>query len=319
MYLWAEWSTVWEWNVLVHTCGQTPLMSGKQFRNIHDSVSDKGRREENDVQRDKMNVRKTKYQHIFGVFHKNWLKNSSRNYMYTPCRRIYISHVKQNKLIGNQAFIKGSVRCFPGPIFPSPYVPRYMILVSMFSMFPSPYVIPKCFPVPLLPELILPSPCVPQYPWFPYFPVSMFPIPCAPQSICFRVPIYVHQSIWSPVPMFPPTNSPVPMFPTHNPQMCFQFCMCPKPVPQCLCSPVPMFSSPYVPPTSSSVTIFGGGTHLGRVAHISSIIRVIIVSQKTRTREHRDWWTGWGDTWTEEHWVWGTRLGNIGTGGTSNL
>ena len=55
-----------------------------------------------------------------------------------------------------------------------------------------------------------------------------------------------------------------------------------------------------------------GGTHLGRVAHISSIIIVIIVSQKTRNGEHRDWWAGWGDIGTGEHRDWGTCLGGIG-------
>ena len=161
----------------------------------------------------------------------------------------------------------GSARCLPGPMFPSPYVPRFMILVPMFPMFPSPYVTQKYFPVPLLPKLISPSPCVPQYPCFPYSPVPMFPSPYVPQSICFPVPIDVHQSLCSPGPMFPqlihqsystevfsipyvppnmfpspyvpPTSSPVPI--TYVPQSYSTEVFSIPYVPQCLCSPVPMF------------------------------------------------------------------------------
>ena len=104
------------------------------------------------------------------------------------------------------------------PMFPSPYVPRFIILVPMFPMFPSPYVSQKCSPVPLFPKLTLPSPCV---------PVSMFPSPCAPQSICFPVPIDVPQCLCSPnmfpSPYVPPTNSPIPRFPSPIPQKCFPF------------------------------------------------------------------------------------------------
>ena len=120
------------------------------------------------------------------------------------------------------------------PMFPCPYVPRFMILVPMFPMFPGPYVPQKCSPVPLFPKFILPSPCVPQYPCFPYSPVPMFPIPCAPQSICFPVPINVHQSLCSPVTMFPklihqfptsiPQKFPSPIFPKHVPQQCCGKC-----------------------------------------------------------------------------------------------
>ena len=158
----------------------------------------------------------------------------------------------------------GSARCLPGPMFPGPYVPRFMILVPMFPMFPSPYVTQKCFPVQLLPKIILPSPCVRKYPCSPYSPVPMFPSPYVPQSlcsqsICFPVPIDVHQSLCSPVPISP-TNSPVPMFPIPIPRKCFPFPIFPKHVPQwlcpqCLCSPN-MFPIHYVPPTCSPVHMF---------------------------------------------------------------
>ena len=104
---------------------------------------------------------------------------------------------------GNLLAALWSARCSLVLMFPSPYVPRFMILVLMFLMFPSPYVPQKCSPVPLFPKFTLPSPCVPQYPCFPHSPVPLFPSPCAPQSICFPVPINVHQSLCSSVPMFP--------------------------------------------------------------------------------------------------------------------
>ena len=156
-----------------------------------------------------------------------------------------------------------------------------------------------------------------------------------------------------PSPYVPPTSSPVPMFPSPIPQKLFPFPMFPTHVPQCLCSPN-MFPSPCMFPQlvhqflCSPVRIFPdhsyyiyilnryylcnnvfvcifmkigeghfwiwGGTHLGRVAHISFIRIVIIASPKTMTGEHREWSTGWGDTGTGEHRDWGTCLGSIGTG-----
>ena len=136
----------------------------------------------------------------------------------------------------------GSARCSPVPIFPSPYVSRFMILVPIFPMFPSPYVTQKYSPVPLFPKLTLPSPCVPQYPCFPYSPVPMFHSPYVPQSLCspvhlfpspYRcspVPVlpspYVHQSLCSPVlfnrSVFHSLYSPN-MFPSPDvPLKCFQ-------------------------------------------------------------------------------------------------
>ena len=117
-------------------------------------------------------------------------------------------------------------------------------------MFPSPYVPQKCFPVPLLPKLTLPSSCVPQYPCFPYSPaVPMFPSPYVPQSLCSRVHLFPSPDRCSPVPMLP-----VPMFPQL--------------IHQSLCSPLlfhrsfyslyspNMFSSAYVPQTCSPVPMF---------------------------------------------------------------
>ena len=129
------------------------------------------------------------------------------------------------------------------PMFPSPYVPRFMILVPMFPMFPSPYVTQKCSPVLLFPKLTLPSPCVPQYPCFPYSQSLCFPVPIVPQSLC------------SPVPLFPSPYrcSPVPMFPSaYVLQTCSPVCMFPQLIHQSLCSPVlfmstEVFSIPYVP------------------------------------------------------------------------
>ena len=160
----------------------------------------------------------------------------------------------------------GSARCLPCPMFPSPYVPRFMILFPMFPMFPSPYVVTqKCFPVPLLPKLILPSPCVPQYPCFPYSPV-----PYVSQSICSPVPVLPSPFVSSPYRCSPVRMLPVPMFPQlihqspcsphlfhkrvshslYSPNM-FPSTY----VPQCLCSPN-LFPSPYVPPTSLPVPMY---------------------------------------------------------------
>ena len=177
-------------------------------------------------------------------------------------------------LAGTLTDSRGSAQSLPGPMFPSTYVPRFMILVSMFPMFPSPYVTQKCFPVPLLTKLILPSPYVPQY---LCSPVHLFPSPYR----CSQVPMF-------PSPYDPPTSSPVPIFPSPVPQKCFPFPMFPN-----------MFPSTYVlqcPWSKIGESHFWiwGGTHLGRVAHISSIRIVIIASQKTRTGELRDWGTGWG-------------------------
>ena len=113
-------------------------------------------------------------------------------------------------------------------------------------MFPSPYVTQKCFPVQFLPKLTLSSPCVPQYPCFPYSPVRMFPSPYVPQSLCPPVHLFPSPYRCSSVPMLlnpyiPPTRSPVPMYPSPIPRKCFPFPMFPKHVLQSLCSPVPMF------------------------------------------------------------------------------
>ena len=160
----------------------------------------------------------------------------------------------------------GSVRCLPGPMFPSPFVPCCMILVPM-----SP-----CSPVPLLPRNVSQSRCSQTYitkslcSTVPMFPI--FPSPYVSQSLCSPVPVlsnpFVSQSplmflsplICSPVPMFPKVYSPVPMFPqlVHK-SLCFPVLfhrnvfhsLCSP-----TCSPVPMFPSPYVPPTSSPVPMF---------------------------------------------------------------
>ena len=160
---------------------------------------------------------------------------------------------------------KGSARCLPGPMFPSPYDPRFMILVPMFPMFPSPYVTQKCFPVPLLPELILHSPCVPKYPCFPYSPAPMFPSPYVPQSLCPPVHLFPSPYRCSPVPMIPSPYVPQLI----NQSLCspllfhrsvFHSLYSPHRisspyVPQCLCSPK-MFPSPYVPQCLCSPNMF---------------------------------------------------------------
>ena len=184
----------------------------------------------------------------------------------------------------------GSARCSPVPMFPSPYVPRFMILVPMF---PSPYVTQKCFPVPLLPKLTLHSPCVPQYLCFPYSPVPMFPSPYVPQFLCSPVHLFPSPYRCSPVLMLPqlvhqPICTPVLFHGSVFHSLCspnmFPSAYVPKHVPQCLCSPVlmflqlvhqslcypvlfhrsvfhflcypNMFPSPYVPSTSSPVPVF---------------------------------------------------------------
>ena len=124
---------------------------------------------------------------------------------------------------------------------------------------PQPIGVFPCSPVPMLPRYVTQSRCSPNLyypvpvfpgthvsniPQSPCFPVPMFPSPCALQSICFPVPIEVHQSLCSPVPMFP-TLIPQKCFPYHS---LYSPHMIPRPyVPQCLCSPVPMIPSAYVP------------------------------------------------------------------------
>ena len=151
-------------------------------------------------------------------------------------------------------------------MFTRTYVPRFMILFPIIPMFPSPYVVTqKCFPVPLLPKLILPSLCVPQYPCFPYSPV-----PYVSQSLCSPVPVLPSPFVSSPYRCSPVRMLPVPMFPQlihqspcsphlfhkrvshslYSPNM-FPSTY----VPQCLCSPN-LFPSPYVPPTSLPVPMY---------------------------------------------------------------
>ena len=136
--------------------------------------------------------------------------------------------------------------CSPVLMFPSPYVPLFMILVPMFPIVPSPDITQKCFWVPLLPKLILSSPCVLQHSCFPYSPVPMFPVPMLPSPY---VPQLINQSLCSPLlfhrSVFHSLYS-LNMFPSAY-------------VPQCLRSPVPMFSSPYVPqsPCSSNSNAHG--------------------------------------------------------------
>ena len=106
------------------------------------------------------------------------------------------------------------------------------------------------------PKLILPSPCVPQFPCFPYSPVPIFPSPYFSQSLCSPVYLFPSPYRCSPVPMLPslyvlPTNSPVHKFLTPIPQRCFPFPKFPKHVPQSPCSPMPMF-----PKTCSPVPMF---------------------------------------------------------------
>ena len=136
--------------------------------------------------------------------------------------------------------VTGSARCSPVPMFPSPYVPRFMILVPMFPVFPCPYVpqslcsplydispyvsrVPlSLFPQSLCSLLYDISPYVSRVPQSLCYP-EMFPSPVAPQT-------YITQSLCSPVPMFPIFHSP--MFPSPY-------------APQPLCSPVHLFPSPF--------------------------------------------------------------------------
>ena len=90
----------------------------------------------------------------------------------------------------------------------------------------------RCSPNLYYPVPVFPGTHVSNIPQSPCFPVPMSPSPCALQSICFPVPIEVHQSLCSPVPIVPHSYStevfslPFPIFATHDPQA--------------LCSPVPM-------------------------------------------------------------------------------
>ena len=124
-------------------------------------------------------------------------------------------------------------------MFPKPYVPRFMILVPMFPMSPSPYDTPEMFP-PLRPKTHITQSLCSPVPMFPIFPSPNVPSPYVPQSLCSPVHGFP-DLIDVPSPYVPPTNSPVPMFPVPIPQKCFPFPMFPQHdtrclyVSQCLC------------------------------------------------------------------------------------
>ena len=169
-------------------------------------------------------------------------------------------------------------------------------------MFPSPYVPQKCFPVPLFPKLTLPSPCVPQYPCFPYSPVPMFPSPYVPQSQCTPVHLFPIPCKCSSVPMFPKLIhqslcSPLlfhrSFHPLYSPNMF------PSPyVPQCICSPN-MFPSLYVPLTNSPAPMFPSP-----------------IPQKCSPLPYVPQTCSPVPMFPSEHMDWGISLGSIGKGNT---
>ena len=122
------------------------------------------------------------------------------------------------------------ISMFPGPMFPSLYVPPG-------PMFPNTYV-PR-------------SPCSRSYMYVPRYldymvltrlcsPVSMFPITYVSQylynSMVLCSPVTIPQYLCSPIPMFP-----CPMFPNAIISLSY--------VPRSLCLPVPMFPGPMFPDT----------------------------------------------------------------------
>ena len=136
------------------------------------------------------------------------------------------SNVSQSRCSPNlyypvPVFPSTHVSHIPVPMLPSPYVPQS--LCSPVHLFPSPY---RCSPVPMHPSLYVP-PTISQVPMFPSpipqkcFPFLMFPRH-VPQCLlvfpsayvphkCFHSLYspkifpspYVHQSLCSPVLMFP--------------------------------------------------------------------------------------------------------------------
>ena len=80
--------------------------------------------------------------------------------------------------------MRGTARCLPVPMFPSPYVPYLMMLVPMFPMYPSPYVPQNDSQSRFSPKL--------------HYPVLMFPsirVSHIPASICFSVPMFPNSGL----------------------------------------------------------------------------------------------------------------------------
>ena len=136
----------------------------------------------------------------------------------------------------------------------SPYVSHVPRSLCYPEMFPSP-VTPQNYPVPVFP--------VPQYQCFRYFPIPVFPSPYVPQSLRSPVHLFpsphidVHQSLCPPVVMFPQL---IHLF-LCSPLIFHRSVLHSLYYPTCFpirISPVPMFPSPYVPPTSSPVPMFCG-------------------------------------------------------------
>ena len=190
--------------------------------------------------------------------------------------------------LSGDVVVRGSAWCLPGPMFPSPYVPRFIILV-LVSHAPQSLCYPEMFPSPVAPQTYITQSLCSPVPMFPIFPIPMFPSPYVPQSLCSPVHLFPSPYRCSPVPMFPrpiPQKCfPFPIFPKHVPQsLCSPVPMFPKHVLHCLCSPVPMFlqlvHQPLCPPVLLQRSVF----HSLHSPHmIPSLYVVIIASQKTRT------------------------------------
>ena len=167
-----------------------------------------------------------------------------------------------NDVILSRVSSAGAYRCFPVPIFHSPFV--HKSLCFPVPIFPSPFLPPwgtpyvsqsLCFPIPLLPS---PYVLQPLYSPVSIFPINGFPSLCSPNifpsphvpvDFLFPRPDLSRNCFQS---QFSPKMSPSP----YVPHKCFHSLCSPKIFPSpyvsqslCsavpICSPIPMLPSPY--------------------------------------------------------------------------
>ena len=185
-------------------------------------------------------------------------------------------------------------------------------------MLPSNVSQSRCSPNLYYPVPVFPSTHVSHIPQFLCFPFPMFPSPCATQSICFPVPIDVHQSLCSPVSYVPQLIHQSLCSPLLFHRSIFHSPYSPNILPSSLCSPVPMFPKhvrslvPMLPQLvhqflCSPVLLHKCFPFLMFPKHVSQSLC------SPGTGEHRN--TGTGELHEAgEHRDWGTCLGNIRNG-----
>ena len=191
----------------------------------------------------------------------------------TLLRLIDHEHVLNPSQVLNEPFYGGQPDVYQALyMFPSPYIPRFMILAPVFPQS-------RCSPNLFYPAPVFPCTHVSHTPQSLCFPVPMFPSPCAPQSICFPVPIYR----CSLVPMFPQLIYQSLCSPVLFHRSVFHFLYSPHMIP-----------SPYVPQSRD-----WGTSGLGNM------------SGEHRDWKHFRGTSGLGNKGIGDHRDWGTSLGNI--------